>query len=477
MSSNYSQSQSQSNKQGYYLSMQHMQFMQLLHLSGQALDEYLQNQLEENPMLEIADKNPEDNEITDNETFAEEFFDEAYKDEYKYEEKASYNSKTEDQYIAPVMHHDTFYDKLKTQIIWMPISEDLKKLAYYIVDALDEDGYLKRDDESISYDYSFSTGNYVDKEDVAKAIKILQQCEPIGIGARDLRECLLIQLSAKKGNSLGLRNAKKILEEYYTKLSGQNLQAIQNSLQITGDQLADALQIIQSLSPTPNVEHDKYETYRNQITPSIEVTFDGHDFSVNIVNSKFGNLAVSQTIEEFTKRDFANAKIDKLEKKYWIKMASDAQCLVEAIKQREKTMMSVISAILKLQLDFFKYGDKRFLQPMILEQVAKLSACDISTVSRITSNKYVQTSFGCFLLKELFSSSLHTEEGQISSHKVKELIEEMVKSENKKNPLTDNQIVHELKSAGISIARRTIVKYRELLGIPSYSLRIQSVNA
>ena len=139
-------------------------------------------------------------------------------------------------------------------------------------------------------------------------------------------------------------------------------------------------------------------------------------------------------------------------------------------------MMAVISAILKLQLEFFKYGDKRFLQPMILDQVAKLSSCDISTVSRITSNKYVQTAFGCFLLKDLFSSSLHTSEGQVSSHKVKELIEEMIKGENKKKPMTDNQIVNELKMSGISIARRTIVKYRELLGIPSYSLRIQTVN-
>jgi len=476
MSSNHSQSQTQSNKQGYYLSTQHMQFMQLLHLSGQALDEYLQNQLEENPLLEIADKNPEDNENPDSEIFAEEFYDEAYKEDYKYEEKASFNSKTEDQYIAPVIQLDTFYDKLKTQIIWMPISEELKKLAYYLVDALDEDGFLKRDNDSISYDYSFSTGDYVDATEVAKAVKILQQCEPPGIAARDLRECLLLQLSAKKMKSSGLLIAQKILTDHYTKLSSQNFQAIQESLAITGEQLTEALQILQTLSPKPNVENDKYEIFRNQITPSIEVAFDGHDFSVNIVNSKFGNLAVSQTIEEFTKRDFANSKIDKLEKKYWIKMASDAQCLVEAIRQREKTMMAVISAILKLQLEFFKYGDKRFLQPMILDQVAKLSSCDISTVSRITSNKYVQTAFGCFLLKDLFSSSLHTSEGQVSSHKVKELIEEMIKGENKKKPMTDNQIVNELKMSGISIARRTIVKYRELLGIPSYSLRIQTVN-
>lgn len=153
-------------------------------------------------------------------------------------------------------------------------------------------------------------------------------------------------------------------------------------------------------------------------------------------------------------------------------MATEAHCLIEAIKQREKTMMAVMRSIIKLQSDFFKFGEKRLLKPMILEQVANMAKCDISTVSRITSNKYVQTGYGCFLLKNLFSSSLQAaNDEQVSSHKVKELIEDIIKQENKQNPLTDNQIVESLKGMDISIARRTVVKYRDMIGIPSYSMR------
>lgn len=474
MNSTISQSQNQSNKQGYYLSMHHMQFMHLLHLSGHALDEYLQNQLEENPLLELAEKNDDaEAENIEKNEYDEEFFDDAYKEDYKAEEKNYGSSRggDEDVYQAPVIQFETFYEKLKAQVELMNISENQKKITCYIVDALDEDGYLKRGNKDISYDYSFSNGTFISEEEVEAAVKILQQCEPAGIGARNLQECLLIQLNAKKNKSSIVEIAKTILKDYYDKLVNRNLQPILNTLNITSEKLTEALQLIQTLDPKPNADTDKYELFKNQISPSFEVVYDGHEFSVSIVNSKYGNLTVSQTIEEFNKRDFGSAKNEKSEKKYWIKMASDAQCLVEAIKQREKTMMAVISSILKLQTDFFKFGDKRFLQPMILEQVAGLSGCDISTVSRITSNKYVQTSFGCFLLKDLFSSSLHGEEGNVSSHKVKELIEEIIKNENKKNPFTDNQIVDLLKGMGISIARRTIVKYRDMLGIPTYSLR------
>jgi RNA polymerase sigma-54 factor len=475
MNSTFSQSQNQSNKQGYYLSTHHMQFMHLLHLSGHALDEYLENQLEENPLLELAEKADDDNsESGETKEYDEEFFDDAYKEDYKLQEKnygSSSSGGDEEIYQAPVIQFETFYEKLKAQIELMKITEEQKKITCYIVDALEEDGYLKRENKDISYDYSFSSGTFISEEEVDAAIKILQRCEPLGIGARNLQECLLLQLNAMKQTSGAVEIAKTILTDYYDKLVNRNLPAITNALGISSENLSEALQLIQTLNPKPNADTDKYELFKNQIAPSFEVIYDGHEFSVAIVNSKFGNLSVSQTIEEFTKRDFGNAKNEKSEKKYWIKMASDAQSLVEAIKQREKTMMAVISSILKLQTDFFKYGDKRFLQPMILEQVANIAGCDISTVSRITSNKYVQTSYGCFLLKDLFSSSINGEEGQVSSHKVKELIEEIIKNENKKSPLTDNQIVDMLKEMGISIARRTIVKYRDMLGIPTYSLR------
>jgi len=470
------QSQSQNQKQGYYLSIQHMQFMHLLHLSGYALDEYLQNQLEENPLLELSEKENDELEGADEtdpilekeNLYDEEFFQEEYTSDV--ERNYSSTQSEENVYEAPVLQLETFTEQLKNQIDLMNITEDQKNFSKYIIDELDDDGYLRRTNVDISNDYSFRHGKIVDEKEVEKIIDIVQQCEPAGIAARNLQECLLLQLKNRKTSS-SVETAKIIIAHHYDKFVSRNFQGIITDLGITSETFNKALEMIQTLSPKPNTSIDKYELFKNQITPAFEIVYDGNEFNISIVNSKYCNLSIIQNAGEVSKHESGTIKTIKSEKKYWTKMVNEAQCLVDAIKQREKTMMSVMSSILKIQLDFFKYGDKKLLKPMILEQVAVLAGCDISTVSRITSNKYVQTSYGCILLKNLFSSSLQAGEEQVSSHKVKELIEEIIKKESKQSPFTDNQIVESLKGMGISIARRTVVKYRDMLGIPSYSLR------
>lgn len=472
------QSQSQNQKQGYYLSIQHMQFMHLLHLSGYALDEYLQNQLEENPFLELAEKS-DDKELsndTDVETekensdvFDEEFFEEEYASDY--DRNYSLPQNEEDVYQAPVIQQETFSEQLKSQIDLMKITEDEKTFSKYIIDELEDDGYLRLTNNDIANDYGFRYGKLVEEDEVERILNIVQQCEPAGIAARSLKECLILQLNSKKTSAV-VEVAKLVLGDYYDKFVSHNFQEIISSLSITPENFREILNLILSLNPKPNTSIDKYELFKNHIIPAFEITYDGSEFSIAITNSKFSNLSIVQNVDDFSKPESSSTKGIKSEKKYWTKMVNEAHSLVEAIKQREKTMMNVINAILKMQLDFFKYGDKKLLKPMILEQVAAFAGCDISTVSRITSNKYVQTSYGCFLLKTLFSSSLQSGEEQVSSHKVKQLIEEIVEKESKAQPLTDNQIAETLKEMGISIARRTVVKYRDMLGIPNYSLRM-----
>jgi RNA polymerase sigma-54 factor len=453
--------------------------MHLLHLSGYALDEYLQNQLEENPLLEMnaktSEENQNDTESSDSEVktdeteiFDEEFFEEEYENEKKY---LSTQNSEEDIYHAPVVDADSFTDEIKHQIKYMNLSDEEKKLANYIVDELEDDGYLKRESKDIAFDYSFSTGKLIYENDVEKSVKNIQQCEPAGIAARNLQECLLIQLERKKVKDIPSITAQKIVKDYYDKLISRNFLSILSSMNITNEIFKDALEIIHALNPKPNTNSDKNQLLQDQITPSFEVFYDGNEFSISIINSKYGDLTICQNIDEKVTQGKKNNKNTRSEKKYWLKMSNEAHGLIEAIRQREKTMMAVMKSIVKLQSDFFRTGDKKSLKPMILEHVAILSACDISTVSRITSNKYVQTSHGCFLLKTLFSSSLKAGNENVSSHKVKELIEEIIKAEDKQNPYTDTQIVDKLKDMGISIARRTVVKYRDMLKIPACTMR------
>ncbi len=477
------QTQNQTRNQGYYLSIQHMQFMHLLHLSGYALDEYLQNQLEENPLLEMnsktAEENPgeEENETAEKPEEAEVFEEEFFEEEYESEKKILASQKQdEDVYFSPATEEDSFTEEIKKQIEYMNLSEEEKKIANYIVDELEDDGYLKRSSKDIAFDYSFSSGKLIYETDVEQAVKAVQRCEPAGIGARNLQECLLLQLQRRKSmphqpyEGKNINSALRLVQDYFDKLISRNFQSILTGMNISNEDFKDALEYIHHLNPKPNTNLNKNELLKEQITPSFEVFWDGNEFSISIINSKYGDLTICQNADELVNKN-SNDKNGKSEKKYWAKMSNEAHGLIEAIRQREKTMMAVIKSIVKLQAEFFKTGDKKSLKPMILEHVAILSACDISTVSRITSNKYVQTSHGCFLLKNIFSSSLKAGEENVSSHKVKELIEEIIKAEDKQNPLTDTQIVDKLKEMGITIARRTVVKYRDMLKIPACTMR------
>jgi RNA polymerase sigma-54 factor len=471
------QTQHQAQKQGYYLSLQHLQFMHLLHLSGYALDEYLQNQLEENPLLEQAEPEPEDIAEPDSEPetdhqeseFPVEMDD--YFSEYDHFQDRNLVNTTKEAYQAPFAQYESFTELLKAQIDLMNVSHHEKLLATYIIDELEEDGYLKRTNEDIANNFTLAFSMITEPQEVEKAVKLVQQCDPPGIAARNLQECLLIQLRTIEKKNSTTYNAIYILEDFYKAFAGRDFKKIITSLNLSQAEFNAALDLIHSLSPKPNTCQDDYETLSNQITPAIEVTMEENDFNVSIINSRYANIRINPVAEDLNTIILSNKKKGKSEKKYWAKMLNEAHSLVVAIKQREKTMMNVMCSIIRLQKDFFRYGEMKMLRPMTLEQVAELACCDISTVSRITSNKYVQTSHGCFLLKTLFSGSLQSGSDQVSSHTVKEMIVEMISHENKSHPLTDNQIVDTLKEKGIAIARRTVVKYRDILGVPNHMLR------
>jgi RNA polymerase sigma-54 factor len=473
---NHQQSQSQQQKQGYYMSQQHLKLMHIMHLSGYALQEYITNELELNPALEMESEQEESDNAEpekENEEFDSDLLwspddDDAY-DINTRQAPAS----NEVNYEVPVIQFNSLSENLKEQIRMIHLPEHITELAYYMIDELDDDGYLRRPVSEVADDYGFNKGKAVNEEDVAKALHILQSCEPAGIGARDLHECLLLQLRRRRKDGLYNELAIKILEDYYQPFIQRQFGRIKTELNISTEDIDNCLIYISKLNPKPVTETNKYELLKEQIIPDFEVSLEDNELFVSLTSSEFTKLKVNP--------DFAAANIsrgNKTEKKqvenYFNNLVSDAQSLVNALKERETTMMKVMTVIVQMQPHFFRSGDVRDLQPMILQDIADRTGYDLSTISRITSNKSVQTTFGVFNLKNLFMRPISSDgenTSKATSIQVQELIHEIVAVENKQKPLSDTEIKHLLKEKGVVIARRTVVKYRELSGIPNSEMR------
>jgi RNA polymerase sigma-54 factor len=474
---NHQQSQSQQQKQGYYMSQQHLKLMHIMHLSGYALQEYITNELELNPALELeSDGEESDNAESDkeNDEFDSDLLWSPDDDDYAYDISTRQQQQSNEvNYEVPVIQYNSLAENLKDQIRMINLPEDITELAYYMIDELDDDGYLRRPVSEVADDYGFNKGKAVNEEDVAKALHILQSCEPAGIGARDLHDCLLLQLRRRKKDGKYNALATKILEDYYQLFIQRQFARIKSELDISSEDIDNCLIYISKLNPKPVTETNKYELLKEQIIPDFEVSLEDNELFVSLTSSEFTKLKVNP--------EFASANIargSKAEKKqvenYFNNLVSDAQSLVNALKERETTMMKVMTVIVQMQPHFFRSGDVRDLQPMILQDIADRTGYDLSTISRITSNKSVQTTFGVFNLKNLFMRPISSDgenTSKATSIQVQELIHEIVSVENKQKPLSDTEIKQLLKEKGVIIARRTVVKYRELSGIPNSEMR------
>jgi len=482
--------QSQTQKLTQKLTHQQIQLINILGLPTIALEQHIANEMAINPALEFdtvenesSNEDPQEN--AEPENVSDDYIAEAkigedydYKDymdrdsldDYKYE--ANNHTKDDEKREQVFLESHDFTVSLITQLELLPIDEKQKEIGRYLINTLDNDGYLRRPLADIADEFSF-VHEFVTEEELETVLNKIKTLEPVGVGAKDLKDCLLIQLNHKREKTKDTYNAIKILEEHMNELSVKSFDAIKKTLKIDNEELQDALSEIKKLNPVPAGSNKESAGKAISIEPDFTVMVEGEKVELFLNSAKHPPLKISDDYTEML-NTYSKSKDKSLrEASSFIKSkVESAKWFIEALQQREKVMITVAKAIVKHQRKFFLTGDEADLKPLILKTIAEEIDSDISTVSRIVISKYIQTSYGTLLMKHLFTEGLSTTNGEIVSTKeVKKVLQECVNMEDKNNPLSDEQIAHILMQKTYSIARRTVAKYREELNIPSKNFR------
>lgn len=470
------------------LSPQQIQLMKLLQVPTVELEQRIKEELEANPALDEGTEKDSEDDTEQNEEWEESEKSEA-KEEFDFsdyvddDETPSYKlnirnkgSDTDEKSI-PFASGTSFRDNLKEQLSWRNINEQQELLAKTIIGNLDDDGYLRREVENISDDLAFSQNIMASPEELEEALKVVQQLDPAGVGARNLRECLMLQLSRKDKSYPSVRIAFEILDKYFESFTKKHYDRITKRMDIEDEDLKVAISEIVKLNPKPGNSMSSSSKSVQHIVPDFVVTTDDDDLLLTINGRNAPELRVSDSYKQMIKGyDQAPSK-DKKQKEavMFVKQKIDsARWFIDAIKQRQQTLLLTMNAIMEFQKEYFLTGDETKLKPMILKDIAEIVHLDISTISRVANSKYVQTPYGTFLLKTFFSESLTTDSGEeVSTREVKKILQDAVSNESKKKPLTDEKLANLLKEKGYQIARRTVAKYREQLNIPVARLRKQ----
>ena len=466
-------SQIQTQKQQLKILPQQIQMLNIFHLNVLELDQRIQDELDENPLLEMN----EEEENVSIEKFAkesvqdyEDWEEHGYDDipDYKLEYENYFNSETLPN--VPIKAFRDYREALKEQIRYEGLADKQLKLADYIIDCLTCNGFLQQELEDMADDLSFKQGVIVEVSELEEVLKHIQKLEPVGVGAKNTRECLLLQLHNLSKKGPDVKMAIKLLEDHYSDLSHRNMDRIMEALHLDEEELKIILRLLSSLKLKPVLEEFEGTSVNNNIIPDfILIVNEEGNIEVNLYRSRSSSLYINQSLMENVQHSGSRTKSAT---QYLKSKLSSAQWFVNAIKQRESTMMQIMKAIVNLQYDYFITGDVSLLKPMILKNIADKVGVDISTVSRVTSNKYVDTPFEIILLKNLFTEGIINKEGEVISNRViQSAIEGVIEKEDKLNPYTDQQLVAILANRGINVARRTIAKYREQLQIPVAQLR------
>lgn len=372
----------------------------------------------------------------------------------------------------PISQSESFNEYLLSQLRLRELPENITIIAETIIGNITDEGYFKRDLDAIVDDLAFGSGLQVEVEDVEKALAVVQDLEPIGVGARSLQECLLLQL--KKSGSTSepvIQTAIKILENYYEDFTNKHFEKIQRKLAIEDDELRLAVNEILSLNPKPGNAFSSGSKNMRTIIPDFILTIEEGEMHLSLNAKNAPQLRISPQYTQMFD-DYNKTKSNK-DTTLFIKQKIDgARWFIDAVKQRQDTLMMVMRAIISLQRDYFLDGDETKIKPMVLQNVADMVGLDVSTVSRTTQGKYIDTPYGNISLKSLFSESLSTDSGEeVSTREVKKILSELISEEEKRKPLTDDRLAEILNEKGYNIARRTVAKYREQLGIPVARLR------
>ena len=477
------------------LSPQQIQFIKLLQIPTALLEQRVKQELEENPALEEGleelvndefekivqeqkrkDNEKEDSDYDDYDTGNEDILDYLQFDDSPFYKTsgAGYSGDEEEDYQAPVVVSTTFHERMIRQLNMMNLEEKDHLTAEQIIGSLDDDGYLRRDPMAIVDDLAFAQNLIVEEEDVNRMLQVVQGFEPSGVGARDLRECLMLQLDHKNDQSPEIKLAKDILVKQFDAFSKKHYSKLIRSLKVSEEELKDAIDEILKLNPKPgNTTADNSKSLH--IIPDFVIINNNGELELKLNARNAPELRISNSYREMLKHYQESSVKDKKLKETirFVKQKLDgAKWFIDAVRQRQNTLLVTMDAIMNKQKEFFLSGDETKLKPMILKDIAEEVGLDISTISRVANSKYVQTEFGTYLLKSFFSEGIMTDSGvEASSKEVKKVLQDCVDGENKKKPLSDDKLSAILNEKGYNIARRTVAKYREQLGIPVARLR------
>ena len=457
------------------LSPQQIHMIKLLELPTVQLEQRIKQEIEDNIVLEeehASEEEEQPQQISVDEYLRED-------DTPSYKSRINNYSKDDKQRPVFLTEGRSLPEYLLEQLGFRNLSERDMRLAAYLVGSIDEDGYLRRDLESVADDIAFTLGIETSAEELERLLGVLHELEPAGIGARNLRECLLLQMAQIPINSRPRRLARKILTNYFEEFVKKHYEKLMSRLQVSEEDFREAIAEIRRLSPKPgNLYAEGGTDTTPYIIPDFILDYQDGRFQLSLNSYNVPEVRVNRRymdmIREMVGSDGTVREKDKEAIQFVKNKIDSAKWFISAIKQRHDTLMRTMQTILDYQQEYFKDGDKSKLRPMILKDIADRTGLDVSTISRVVNSKYVQTQFGIILLKSLFSEAMQTESGEeVSSYEIKNILQECIDEEDKRHPLTDETLMDILNSKGYRIARRTVAKYREMLGIPVARLRKQ----
>ncbi len=461
--------------------------IKLLEVPAMQLEQRIKKEIEENPALEEGEEEvagdaeneeedifePEDNE--QEEFSLDDYMQEDEIPEYRLQ-TSNYSADDDHKTDIPFSTGSSFYEHLEAQIGLRDLDEKQEILAEYILGNIDEDGYLRRELENIVDDLAFTQNLTTTEEELLDVLHIVQDLDPAGVGARSLQECLLLQLERKDQDIPGIKLATTIIDKYFDEFTRKHYEKITARLDISDERMKLVMDEILKLNPKPGGSFsDPLNKTTQHIVPDFLLDYRENDIEVHLNSRNLPELRVSRTYSEMLEAYSMDKSKNKTHKETiaFVKQKLDsAKWFIDAMKQRQNTLLLTMNAILEYQHDYFIDGDETKLKPMILKDIAEATGLDISTISRVANSKYIQTHFGIFPLKYFFSEGLQTDSGEeVSTREIKMILQECISNEDKKKPLTDEKLTDILQEKGYLIARRTVAKYREQLNIPVARLR------